>query len=74
MEQIEREGLIRPESFDLFLIWYSFGGQQQGLSLTEIMTLDAALITDFSYILRKLAEIRSRHDHLQKVGKDSAGT
>ena len=67
------QGLIRSENLDLFLAWYAFGGTERGIGLTELMTLDAAIIADFSYILRRLGELRAKHDHFQRVSKDTSG-
>lgn len=58
-ERIEKEGLIHDANLNLFLTWYLFGGTERGISLSELMTLPADVIADFTYIFRRLGEIRS---------------
>jgi hypothetical protein len=53
------KGLVNPDNFDLFLMWYAFGGTERGIGLLELTQLPADTITDFQYILRRLSEIRS---------------
>ena len=56
---MEMEGLVNPDNFDLFLMWYAFGGTERGIGLLELTQLPADKIVDFQYILRRLSEIRS---------------
>lgn len=58
-EHIQLQGLVNPNSFDLFLTWYAFGGTERGISLTELIALPADIIKDFQYILGQLSQIRS---------------
>ena len=58
MKRIDYEAFVKPEHLDLFLTWYGFGGAEKGISLTEIMTLPADVITDFSYLMRELGRYR----------------
>lgn len=60
LKRVESEGLIKPEHLDIFVTWYAFSGMEKGLSISEILTLPAELLTDFKYLLRRLSELREK--------------
>lgn len=67
MRQAEREGLIRSESLDLFLMWRSLGGMNQGITLTELLTVEGWIIKDFVWLLGQQGKARKRQKNRKKV-------
>jgi hypothetical protein len=59
MEKVEREGLCKEDSLDIFLTWYTFGGVNRGLSMTEILEMPLWLRKDMRFILGQMG-IRRR--------------
>jgi hypothetical protein len=77
MRRAEREGLIRGESLDLFLMWRSLGGLNQGISLTELLEVPGWIIQDFVWLLgqqRKARKRKKRRDKARKEGGRAAPT
>lgn len=72
MRRAEREGMIHPESLELFLIWMSLGGLNRGISLTELTTLDGATLVDFVWLLGQRAKARKRKKRRDEAKKEAA--
>jgi len=60
LARVEREGLIDDSHFDLFVIWWQFGGSQRGLSPMEIVEMPAAMVKDFLYLMGQLNKKKKR--------------
>lgn len=73
MRRAEREGLIRSESLELYLMWRSLGGMNRGVSLTELLTLDGATITDFVWLSTQQYKARKRKKQRDKAEKGLGG-
>lgn len=67
LERIEKEGLCKEESLEIFATWYTFGGMDRRLSLTEILTIPAWLRRDFRYILSTMSTRRREREHEQET-------
>lgn len=68
MRRAETEELSNPAHLPAFLLWYSLGGLQRGIGITELLTLDYPLMHDWLLLLRRLRLARERkeaHDHAQ---------
>jgi hypothetical protein len=61
MERAERDGLCDDSNLGLFVRWYAFGGSERGLLLSEIESMSAARIKDWSYLLRETGRILKRN-------------
>lgn len=64
MKKVEREGLCSEASLDIFVNWYTFGGAEHGLTLTEILTMPTWLRKDFAYILGVMGRRRRERETL----------
>lgn len=64
MDRVEREGLCREESLEVFMSWFTFGGLERGLSLTEILEMPLWLRKDFRYILSRISTRRRERKYL----------
>lgn len=71
MRRAEQEGLIRSESLDLFLMWRSLGGLNQGVGLAELLELPGWLVQDFVWLLGQQGKARKRKRARDKM-KDEA--
>lgn len=63
------EGFCREEHLHVLTAWYQLGGLQQPPTLTELAGLDATLVKDLQYFLRKLGEVRKRYDSTHHAGQ-----
>jgi len=60
--------LSNPAHLQAFLLWYSLGGLQRGIGITELLALDYPIMHDWLLLLRRLRLARERkeaHDHAQ---------
>lgn len=64
MAQAERRGLIDEANLHLFLLWYTTGGMNRGLTITELTTMPAALVIDFLYCLGRMSKLRKWNKNL----------
>ena len=60
LAQVERDGLIDDENFDVFIMWLQFGGEQRGLSPMEIIAMPASMVKDFIYLMSQLNKKKKR--------------
>ena len=67
MERVEREGLCSESSLELFVNWYTLGGMQRGLTLTEILGMPRWLLKDFRYILGVISTTRTEKSRADKA-------
>lgn len=74
MTRATLQHLQRPESLDLFLLWRALGGMNQGVTLSELLTLPAWLTTDLRYLLARLGAARRRKQRWEQVRRDTAKT
>lgn len=58
MESVEREGLCSEASIEIFVNWYTLGGMNRGLTITEIMSMPKWLLKDIRYILGVISRTR----------------
>lgn len=78
MKKVEKEGLCNEASLDIFVQWYSFGGSEHGLTLTEILSMPTWLRRDFAYILgvmgRRRREREMLEDQIEEIRKAKRGS
>jgi hypothetical protein len=60
MRRVEREGLCKIESLDIFYTWYVFGGMNRGLTMTEVVEMPLWLRKDIRFIMGQMSV--QRHD------------
>ena len=70
-EAEQATGLIRAESLEIWAVWYRYGGEERGLTLTEIMNMPPWLRKDFDTIRGRLAKERRRRRALENASTGS---
>lgn len=60
-------------SLDLFMNWYTMGGMNRGITLTELMEMPAWLLRDFKYLLGKYNQIKRDKENYRKMVKHAKG-
>lgn len=65
----ERKGLLDEANLEIFMVWWSFGGAQQGISPMQAAEMPAAMRQDFAYILEEIRKERRRQEALEKKVK-----
>jgi len=73
MRRAAAQGLVRSESLELYLMWRALGGMNQGISLTEMLTVDGAIIADFVWLSTQQHKARKRKKRRDKAAKEMGG-
>ena len=58
-------------SLDIFLTWYTWGGMNRGLNLTEIVEMPAWLMKDFRYLMSRFRKIKAGKEAYKKIAQDA---
>lgn len=67
MAKVDRQGLCDERNVELFIDWYTLGGVERGLSLTEIISMPTTMRKDFRYILGMMGTRRRERKHAKEV-------
>jgi hypothetical protein len=60
-------------SLDLFMNWYTMGGMNRGITLTELAEMPAWLLRDFKYLLGKFNTIKRDKENYKKMVEHAKG-